>query len=148
MSAADVIRHIHDRLSSEDFTGVQIVQAQGGPPAGGTPNAVYFTGALTRGAEDGELKAQRGPILFADRRDVTERPMQPFHAGAPDTSEFTFSIAGTVREQSFTWDFTQEVVLQDVGNNVLTGWGGSIGNSGQPSYWVVVFDNIFSRIPG
>ena len=77
--------------------------------------------------------------LFADRQDTGAFPVQPFDAGAADDSEFALTLDGRLRERSFTWGFTQEIVLDDAGNGVLTGWGESIGNTGVPSFWAIAF---------
>lgn len=148
MPASDVVRKWHDEIGANQFMGIVITATQGGPDGGGRgAGALYYQGALLRGS-NGALSTQRGPVLFSDRRDQSRVPMQNFDGRQADDSEFTLLEEGALREHSFTWGFTQDIALEDVGNNTLAGWGGSIGNTGQPSYWVVAVDNTVSNVPG
>lgn len=147
MSATDVIRSWYDRVLPGTFMEVLITATQGGPSRGGSTTSLFFGGALVRGRQASELVASEGPVLLSDRRDATSRPIQPFNAKQADESEFTLLPVGALRERSITWNGTQDIILQDIGNNGLAGWGGSVGNTGQPSYWVVVVSNLVKPIP-
>ena len=140
MSAPEVIRAWHDLVVGKGkFMAFTLTATQGGPPAGGRPVVQYASGFMVRGDHPGEVKTSVCDVLFSDR---LESGRQPFNVGAHDRNEYTFLPSGTLREHSETWDFVQDIVLTDAGSGTLTGWGGSIGGTGQNGFWVIVASNI------
>lgn len=138
MSAAEVIGRLSEQLGDRWYVQAVCTATQTGVE-GNRPTAMFTVLTFTRDGGSGELRSERGAVLFADRQDTRAFPVQPFDAGGADDSEFALTPDGRLHEHSFTWGFTHEIVLDDAGNGVLTGWGESIGNTGVPSLWAIAF---------
>jgi TRAP-type mannitol/chloroaromatic compound transport system substrate-binding protein len=136
-SAAAVIRGWSAQLATGPnlYKEVVITATQGG--GNGGPGALYVGTTLKRNS-DGSLTTQVAKVLYSDRKAIlVSRPIQPFDAAQADTSQFTFTLTGYLIERSHTWGFTQTIPLASIGNQMVAGWGASIGNSGPPSYWAI-----------
>jgi hypothetical protein len=87
-------------------------------------------------------------VLLAGRRSGSSTRPQPFDVAQADKPTFTLTRTGERVQQSITWGFAETIPLTSIGNNMLAGWGGSIGNNGPPSYWVVAVSERSYGIPG
>jgi len=134
-AAASLIRSWSDQLGSAQYAKPIILTCtQGGGSYYGSTVSIYSSVWVTRQA-DGSLQGG-GPVYSSDRRTSTW-PSQPFDATRTDSSVFTLTLSGELVEHSNTWGFTQTFELQALGNGMLGGWGGSIGNTGAPCFWVI-----------
>ncbi|MEU4626299.1 hypothetical protein AB0G04_40755 [Actinoplanes sp. NPDC023801] len=99
--------------------------------------AMYASGTLTA-QPDGNLTTGEVDVLFSDRiRRRSDLAGQPFDIFQADRSTFTITRSGEVIERSTTWGFTQTIGLASIGGQMLGGRGGSIGNTGVASYWLL-----------
>jgi hypothetical protein len=149
VTAADVIRGWSNQLSGNRFmTGVFTATEAGIQRGTGGSVAAYTAVSLTR-AGDGSVISSQGDVLFNDRKaSIVRRPIQPFDAAHGDHSTFTFSLDGLLHIRSITWNGSETVTLQDIGNGLLMGWGSSIGNTGHPALWLIAVDPKTAQIPG
>jgi hypothetical protein len=148
MSAVDVVRGWIDLLAPGQWLpGILSATQSGTTKHNPTILAVPLV-AFTRSAEGG-LEVRAASIVFADRKaSIPDRPIQPFDASKADKSTFTITPSAVLVEHSTTWGFTQQINLQEAGNGLLSGWGGSIGNTGAPAFWVVGIAPRPARTPG
>jgi hypothetical protein len=143
--AAAVIANWSRQLPGR-YMPVVLTATQGGGATAFMPGALYVESNLTRNP-DGSLTTAQSRVLLSDRR-TSSWPRQPFDVAQGDTSRFTLTLAGDLVEHNVTWGFTQIIPLSSIGNNMLAGWGGSIGNTGAPAYWVVAVSPRALPIPG
>lgn len=79
----------------------------------------------------------RTPQLFSDRMDNN----QPFSINAADSMDLVVSPTGTVWLISNTWGVTATITNTVCANNVLYGWGPSIGHYGYDALYIFRFFN-------
>jgi hypothetical protein len=145
--AAAVIQGWSRSMTAGSYKQLIVTGTQGGSQGGG-PVALLGEGVLTRRA-DGALVSGRIKLVFSDRRaSIAGRPIQPFDAARADLAELTLTPAGNLVVHSVTWNSTETVSLQTIGNQMLSGWGSSIGNQTAPNRWTIGVSPQNYQIPG
>ena len=141
MSAADVIKSWSDQLGNGGDAMYGVVTAiQPGNPDLQSGNVAAYTAIALRRDTNGDLEDPEVILLFSDREGVVPGASinQPFDVRQAQNAMVELTLSGKFNIIN-PWG-TDEIDLTDAGNNVLTGWGPSIGNKGVPSLWSITTD--------
>jgi len=143
MTAADVIKRWSNELAGEGTTMDAIATAiQPGNPSVRSGNIAAYCIMGLRRIPDGSLSDPEVILFLSDReeREPDDSIPQPFDAHQTDSSEFILKLDGDLVTLSHTWGGGDTILLNDLGEDILGGWGESIGNKQVRAFWTIAVD--------